>query len=139
MLGKRKRRAEAQVIERVSVEEGILPSPRAHDNELDAHAVFRRHFEAAFKPIEKKSSAPSRYIKTRSEGSDDEWDGFSDGQDDTGELSNVEVIDYTATASTATVDHELSRGEMRSFMVSPSLFLHVHTTLHCPVYADSRL
>lgn len=54
----------------------------------DAQAIFRRHFEAQFKPLPvaaKPVLAAGSEDETDSDGEDSEWDGISD-EDDDGEM-----------------------------------------------------
>ena len=106
MLGKRKRRApEASKIELRE------ESEESDASELDAQEIFRRHFEAQFKPLpaaqEPSKAAAEEPAEDSEEASD--WDGISDDEE-----NGVQVVEHTeAHARTAA----MSKEELKSFMV----------------------
>jgi hypothetical protein len=106
LLGKRKRRApEAPKIERRE------ESEESDASELDAQEIFRRHFEAQFKPlpVAQKSSKPAAEEVADESEEEYNWDGISDD-----EGNGVQVVEHTeALARTAA----MSKEELKSFMV----------------------
>lgn len=77
-LGKRKRQAEERpkITRESSTESDII-------NEEDAQAIFRRHFEAQFKPlptITKAEKPPDQSVGDDEDDNNEEsdWDGISD-------------------------------------------------------------
>ena len=112
-LGKRKRRT--------AKDTGGTASGRQDDQdskslELDAQEIFRRHFEAQFKPLppveRKVKVAEEKLEKNSEEGS--EWDGISDG-----EQAAVQVVEHTDAQSRVAT---MSKDELKSYMVRPSTF-----------------
>lgn len=112
-LGKRKR------ISRKELEQpSRSPSPSSDSNqsgEEDVQAIFRRAFEAKFKPLavetkKVKIESPKEIEEEDLDEEDDaEWAGISEGDDD------VEVIDYT---NTQLGRDDTSKAEMKAFMSS---------------------
>lgn len=107
-LGKRKRKTEerTKVNRESSSESSII-------EEEDAQAIFRRHFEAQFKPLPIVAKPAVEQIKNDDEDDNEEsdWDGISDEEVASGK---VEVIEHTAKESRSI----LSKMELKSFMVS---------------------
>jgi hypothetical protein len=103
MLGKRKRRTPRK--------ERKGESEESDTEELDAQEIFRRHFEAQFKPLPatQKSLKPAdEELEDESE-DDSDWDGISDEEENA-----VQVVEHTeAQARTAA----MSKEELKSFMV----------------------
>ncbi|EAT76141.1 hypothetical protein HBI56_181850 [Parastagonospora nodorum] len=114
-LGKRKR------ISRKELEQpsrSPSPSPSSDSNESgeeDVQAIFRRAFEAKFKPLavetkEAKIETPKEIAEEEADGEEDaEWAGISEGDDD------VQIIDYT---NTQLGRDDTSKAEMKAFMSS---------------------
>lgn len=121
-LGKRKRTRQEPV---KAVEEDVSRSPRpAPDNE-DVQAIFRRHFEAQFKPLgevkkPKQSESEPLPSKTAEEGESD-WCGFSEEEEDV-----VEVIEHSTTAG---IGEAASKHELKAFMVRPMSALYPSVVL----------
>ncbi|PMD24348.1 hypothetical protein NA56DRAFT_34635 [Hyaloscypha hepaticicola] len=91
MLGKRKRRApEATTIERRE------ESEESDASELDAQEIFRRHFEAQFKPLPAAqiSSKPVAKEALDELEEDSDWDGISDDEE-----NGVQVVEHTEAQS----------------------------------------
>jgi hypothetical protein len=110
-LGKRKRISRAE-LEQPS--RSPSPSSVTSDSEgEDLQAIFRRAFEAKFKPLPvetKKPKVEEVEVKDEEEEDDEEdtdWTGISEGEDD------VEVIDYT---NSRLGREDMSRAEMKAFM-----------------------
>ncbi|KAI9818558.1 MAG: hypothetical protein M1827_000617 [Pycnora praestabilis] len=108
MPGKRKRK-ESQNPETLKVR-----ASSEDDEELEA--VFRRHFEARFKPLKerKHKTQPIHHVlgQTDQEENDDDesdWDGLSGNEGE----AKVEVVEHAATDS-STVMHP--KAELKSFM-----------------------
>lgn len=110
-LGKRKRRSHK------STEHGRKDDEDDTLLELNAQEIFRRHFEARFKPLpqaEKNAlKAIEEQLEVKSE-EDSEWDGISDGDE-----SAVQVVEHADAQSRMAT---MSKEEVKSFMVS-TLFL----------------
>jgi hypothetical protein len=113
-LGKRKRISRAE-LEQSS--RSPSPSSGSSDSEgEDLQAIFRRAFEAKFKPLPaeaKKPKVEEVEVKDEEEGEDNEedadWAGISEGEDD------VEVVNYTDSRLGR---EDMSRAEMKAFMSS---------------------
>ena len=106
-LGKRKREAKASKKEATQ-----SSSEESNSLELDAQEIFRRHFEAQFKPLpdEPKKVAKVEIVEDEdSEDDDSEWDGISEGGGD-----QVEVIEHTDAESRMAA---MSKEELKKFMV----------------------
>jgi len=106
MLGKRKRRApKTASIENRDVSDGSDAS------EIDAQEIFRRHFEAQFKPlpIAQPASKPTAEVSEDESEEESDWVGISDN-----EQTEVQVVEHAeAQARTAA----MSKEELKSFMV----------------------
>jgi hypothetical protein len=115
-LGKRKR------ISRVELERpSRSPSPSSDSGESgesggeDLQAIFRRAFEAKFKPLPvepkkpKMEEAAAQEDEDEDEGEDTDWAGLSDEGD------GVEVIEFK---STRLDEDDAAKAEMRAFMSS---------------------
>jgi hypothetical protein len=85
----------------------------AKDNfDLDAQEIFRRHFEAQFKPLQVVNKATKAVKEDLENESDEEseWDGISEEEE-----TSVQVIEHTdAQARMAT----MSKEQLKAFMVS---------------------
>ncbi len=104
MLGKRKRREAGVEKENIS--------NASDSSEFDAQEIFRRHFEAQFKPLPAiKKQAPIVEDASEDEPDDEtDWDGISDDEED-----GVQVVEHTdAQARTAGMNKE----ELKKFMVT---------------------
>jgi hypothetical protein len=105
MLGKRKRRTpEITKKDREQSEE-------SDSSRLDAQEIFRRHFEAQFKPLPVAQKSSKQVAEEPDDESEKEpdWDGISDDQE-----NGVPVVEHTeAQARTAA----MSKEELKSFMV----------------------
>lgn len=107
-LGKRKRRTEEKAI--ASRDE----SSQSESEELDPQEIFRRHFEAQFKPLPVVQKAPV-YVESESDnesGDESNWDGISDEEED-----GVQVVEHANEASRVGA---MSKEELKKFMVCPS-------------------
>jgi hypothetical protein len=94
---------------------------------LDPQEIFRRHFEAQFKPLPVVAQKPNPDLESEDEDEDEdeeEWDGLSENaaaDEDTKERNNgVQVVEHVSVDS-RTVG--MSKAEARAFMVSFSLCL----------------
>lgn len=105
ILGKRKRRAA------LDAKDNRQDGEDSETLELNAQEVFRRHFEAHFKPLP-QVERPVKVLEEQAVGEsedDSEWDGISDG-----EQTVVQVVEHTDRQfRTAT----MSRVEVKSYMV----------------------
>jgi hypothetical protein len=98
---------------------------------IDAQEIFRRHFEAQFKPL--PVVAPVRVAPALKEDQEDdisdeeesEWDGISEEDDD----NKVEIIDH---ASTTLQTSTMSKSELKKFMSSRLSDLSSTTTAIVP-------
>lgn len=105
-LGKRKRpTADATPQVRRSAREE-LESP-----ELDAQEIFRRHFEAQFKPLPVVQSTAKQVEDVSEDDSSEEseWEGISEPAEE-----SVEVIEHTDAQSRMAA---MSKEELKAFMV----------------------
>jgi hypothetical protein len=115
-LGKRKRITRSE-LEQPS--RSASPSSASQDSDgEDLQAIFRRAFEAKFKPIEiEPVNKKPKQVQVEEEDSDEEdsdWSGISSSSE-----PGVEVVEYADTQR-ATED-KASKAEMRKFMVSSLL------------------
>ena len=103
-LGKRKRAVHRKESARRAESEG------SESEQLDAQEIFRRHFEAQFKPLPvvKKDIVMEETPQEESE-EDSDWDGISDGEAD-----GVQVVEHTDALSRMAA---MSKEELKSFMV----------------------
>lgn len=111
-LGKRKRCA----VERTQ-DDGRENSENSESSEIDAQELFRRHFEAKFKPlplVKKVEEVVTVQENGSEEGSD--WDGISEEGHDA-----VEVVEHTDAQSRMAL---MSKEELKTFMVWPSCLLY---------------
>lgn len=104
-LGKRKRRADVQ--------EAIPATEPESDNE-DLQTIFRRAFEAKFRPLEgteKKAEAQEEEDGAGERDTEEEldWSGISEAEEDA-----VEVVEHTASRS---ANERADKHEMKAFMV----------------------
>ncbi len=104
-LGKRKRN-----IGKKTQEEARENSEESVSSELDAQEIFRRHFEARFKPLPAvKKAKPVVQLPEDDSEEDSVWDGISeDGQ------AKVEVVEHTDALSRMAL---MSKEELKVFMV----------------------
>jgi hypothetical protein len=106
-LGKRKRRtAEATEDNREDDGEGSASL------ELDAQEIFRRHFEAQFKPlpvVQKTVKEPEEAPPEDESEEDSEWDGISEEEETT-----VQVVEHVDAHSQIAA---MSKEELKVFMV----------------------
>lgn len=117
MVGKRKR--EAIVVSRSTEQE---EAPAA--DPVDSHDLLRKYFEAQFEPLtttQISAVSVSRTEFKEDESSDSEWDGISDGaeesydEDDQAPEVTLEVVDHSTS-------HKMTRDELekelrKQFMV----------------------
>jgi len=108
-LGKRKRAA-------TPVVKSSTPKMQAsEDNVADLQDIFRRAFEAKFKPLpaERKKTTQGEDIGSDEDEEiheDDDWDGLSEHEEE--DVPKVQVVEVGAVTAP-----ELSRAEMKAFMV----------------------
>lgn len=108
-LGKRKR-VTREELERPS----RSPSPSSGSDNEDMQELFRRAFEAKFKPLDvapKKPKIEEAPVVEEEEEEESEWSGLSDD-----ESNRVEVIEYKDP--TYDSDEEASKAAKRAFMSS---------------------
>ena len=100
-----------------------------NDSKTDTHDVFRRHFEAQFKPIKKRKQQAISTGTIPSPVTEDfsEWSGLSEAEREQPSCSlecplwlnstgdDVEVVDYTKTTEPKLKG---SRAERKAFMVA---------------------
>ncbi|KAG0652396.1 Forty S assembly factor [Hyphodiscus hymeniophilus] len=118
-LGKRKRRATEKGLDtrEGSNKESTCP-------EVDAQELFRRHFEAKFKPLPVVKKVEEVIVVQEDDSEDDsDWDGISD--DDQGAVEVVEHSDFESRLAL------MSKEELKAFMSSkpPSSTTITSTTL----------
>ncbi|KFY27271.1 hypothetical protein V493_03599, partial [Pseudogymnoascus sp. VKM F-4281 (FW-2241)] len=121
------------------------------EEELDAAEIFRRHFEARFKPLpdvkEKKGGKKSGVVAEEEdddEDEDEEWGGLSEeiGDDDEEEDSDddegvkrrkIDVVEHTSAASAP----KMSKAELKAFMSArPPSSTTTPTALTTPTATD---
>ncbi|KAH8814891.1 hypothetical protein F5884DRAFT_154889 [Xylogone sp. PMI_703] len=110
-LGKRKRE-----VTKASKEQSKVDSPDPDSIEQDAQEVFRRHFEAQFKPLPavKRKQVKPIEVEPMDEGNssaDSEWEGIS-------EEEGVQVIEHTEKKVEVP---RMSKTELKAFMSSKPL------------------
>ncbi|KAF2238633.1 hypothetical protein EV356DRAFT_529085 [Viridothelium virens] len=114
LLGKRKRRTQVQ--EQESGDATKVEETYSSGNE-DIQTVFRRAFEARFKPLEERRvvNEESNELFSEGEEQDDEseWGGL-ESEDDRG---RIQVIEYSAITEKSDED-ELLKQDMKAFMSS---------------------
>lgn len=100
---------------------------------LDPQEIFRRHFEAQFKPL-----PPAKKLKTTEETEnkeDDDWEGLSDNsaeeddeEDDEEEDNGVQVVEHTKKVDSRIAG--MSKGELRAFMANLSICSIIYRIVH---------
>lgn len=104
-LGKRKRHATKDIgPSREQSEESL-------GEELDAQEIFRRHFEAQFKPLPKVQNAT--VVEESSDQvpeTESDWGGLSDGEED-----GVQVVEHEDAQARMAA---MSKEELKIFMVN---------------------
>jgi len=106
-LGKRKRRG-AEITKDDRSENG----EDSGSLDLDAQEIFRRHFEAQFKPLAVVKK-PVKVVDELSDNESDEeseWDGISDSENE-----SVKVVEHVDAQSRTAA---MSKEELKAFMVS---------------------
>ncbi|ESZ95941.1 hypothetical protein SBOR_3633 [Sclerotinia borealis F-4128] len=90
---------------------------------LDPQEIFRRHFEAQFKPlpVSIQKSKPKPQIVEEENEDDEDWDGLSenyarDGDEGEEEENGVQVVEHLKKFDSRIA--EMSKGELRAFMSS---------------------
>lgn len=115
------------------------------EEELDAAEIFRRHFEARFKPLpdvkEKKVKKKGAVVEEEEhDDEDEEWGGLSgegsenddeeeDSEDEGVKRRKIDVVEHTAAVSAP----KMSKAELKAFMVRshpPSSPLPSTTPIH---------
>ncbi|KAF5873770.1 uncharacterized protein Bfra_005235 [Botrytis fragariae] len=114
------------VSEPQSEEEASDSSPEDDEDEveddteiLDPQEIFRRHFEAQFKPLPPTTKKPKiNPIIENPENEDEDWDGLSDNsaEDDEQEENGVQVVEHVKKIDSRIAG--MSKGELRAFMSS---------------------
>ncbi|KAK0100356.1 hypothetical protein ONS95_008309 [Cadophora gregata] len=104
-LGKRKRVAHKnESVHRVA-------SVESDSDQLDAQEIFRRHFEAQFKPLPVVQKEIEMFEVPEEESEEEsDWDGISDGEE-----NGVQVVEHTDALSRMAA---MSKEELKSFMSS---------------------
>lgn len=127
-LGKRKRRAEATEPVRKAPAPPVEPES---DNE-DLQAIFRKAFEAKFKPLEVEKEKEPESVQEVEEGEEDseqdsDWEGISEPED------AVEVIEHTFSQGPR---ERADKQALKAFMVGSNTLHAIHTmgdlTSHSP-------
>ncbi|TGO59853.1 hypothetical protein BOTNAR_0155g00250 [Botryotinia narcissicola] len=86
---------------------------------LDPQEIFRRHFEAQFKPLPPTTKKPKfNPIIENPDNEDEDWDGLSDnsGEDDEQVENGVQVVEHVKKIDSRIAG--MSKGELRAFMSS---------------------
>ena len=116
-LGKRKR-----AVAETSKNDRRQQREDSSSSELDAQEIFRRHFEAQFKPLPVSMKAVKVIKEAPEDDSEEEsdWDGISDIEE-----TAVQVVEHTEAQSRMAT---MSREELKAFMVHPPIPLHTTST-----------
>jgi len=98
---------------------------------VDAQEIFRRHFEAQFKPLPEMRLKNQKVVVPEAEDDGEDWDGLSgdedgDGEDESGSddgededtVPTVDVVEHTATITRP----KMSKAELKAFMVPAPFF-----------------
>jgi hypothetical protein len=107
ILGKRKRVHRVDLQERSSSPESSQNSGRE-----DLQAIFKRHFEAKFKPLDpepEKTKMVEQIEDVLDEDEDSGWEGINSSEE-----AAVEVIEHSASR---VVNERARKDELRAFMV----------------------
>lgn len=118
ILGKRKRKS--AVIETVDKH---VPYQKSESLDIDAQEIFRRHFEAQFKPlpqIEKPQEGPQQAPFNESEEELD-WGGISDEEDNV-----IAIVEHQDAHSRMAA---MSKEELKSFMVCTQISTMAQLTI----------
>ncbi|CCE27966.1 uncharacterized protein CPUR_01440 [Claviceps purpurea 20.1] len=108
---------------------------KAPSEDIDAHELLRRHFEARFEPLAGTASQHTDRDEPQTGEDDSEWDGLSEGEandqggdneegsseddsqdEDDWESSKVEVVDYSRPQ--APKEPAMTKRELKAFMSS---------------------
>jgi hypothetical protein len=109
-LGKRKREPKPLG------ETGDLSGSETSDSSgLDAQEIFRRHFEAQFKPLSvvRKKVVKDEALEDEDSEPESEWSGISEAGD-----GSVEVIEHTDAESRMAA---MSKEELKAFMACTNI------------------
>ncbi|KFY62432.1 hypothetical protein V496_04606, partial [Pseudogymnoascus sp. VKM F-4515 (FW-2607)] len=136
---------------RSSDEDGEDEEDEEEEEELDAAEIFRRHFEARFKPLpdvkEKKGGkkgAVAEEEEDDDEDEDEEWGGLSgegsedddaeeDSEDEGVKRRKIDVVEHTAAVSAP----KMSKAELKAFMSArPPTSATTTTALTTPTATD---
>lgn len=117
---------------RSSEEDEDMEDEDEEEEELNAAEIFRRHFEARFKPLpdvkEKKGGKKGTVVAEEDEDEDEEWGGLSEGSEDDEEEEDsddddgvkrrkIDVVEHTSAVSAP----KMSKAELKAFMVRSQL------------------
>ncbi|KFY36974.1 hypothetical protein V495_07482, partial [Pseudogymnoascus sp. VKM F-4514 (FW-929)] len=111
---------------RSSDEDEDMEDEEEEEEELDAAEIFRRHFEARFKPLpdvkEKKAGKKGVVVEEEDEEEDEEWGGLSgesegsdeeeDSDDEGVKKRKIDVVEHTSAISAP----KMSKAELKAFM-----------------------
>ena len=115
ILGKRKRRTQIE-----ELDPQVVADTNADTGE-ERQELFRKHFEAKFAPLPRLLRQNIERQTTETHTLKDEevsdWEGLSDGDDDT----NVQVVVHNISIGTTRAD--VPKDELKTFMV-------IHTAMH---------
>ncbi|CAG8960493.1 hypothetical protein HYFRA_00008212 [Hymenoscyphus fraxineus] len=112
-LGKRKRKVGAVTASKSKRREERSGSEESEGAQLDAQEIFRRHFEAQFKPLPIVQKATEEAEDLSEEDDDDEeeeWGGISEPEE-----GGVEVVEHTDAQTRMAA---MSKEELKAFMSS---------------------
>jgi len=115
MLGKRKRRSQEPA---QTKEQDVMSHSNPAPEEEDIQAIFRRHFEAQFKPlgsVKKPAQKEPEPVPAEEAEEESDWSGLSE------EEGAVEVIEHWAPAGAGEV---VGKHELKAFMVCTALAPH---------------
>ena len=107
ILGKRKRVHRVDLQRRSSSPESSQNSGRE-----DLQAIFKRHFEAKFKPLDpepEKTKVVEQVEDVPDEDEDSDWEGINSGEE-----AAVEVIEHSASR---VINERARKDELKAFMV----------------------
>lgn len=124
-LGKRKRSSAAAISKPSKSQKVRAPEPpselesgdcdsQSPEPAEDPQEIFRRHFEAQFKPLP-VTKKPALVASELHSDEEEDWDGLSEGSAGCVEEDNgVQVVEHVKTSSRMA---EMTKAEARAFMV----------------------
>lgn len=114
-LGKRKRRDEVAKVAPVASKPKTRPEPEPESDNEDLQAIFRKAFEAKFKPLDGagKKKVVEEVVEEQEQDEDEneDWSGLSDEEEDENAIEVVELKSFERANDKA------DKQQMKAFMV----------------------